>query len=282
MEPKRLTLANFNDFYPDDAACLDALFAERWAQGEPCPGCMRPTVLYRLKSRPAYSCKWCGWQLSILKGTIFHKSHVGLRDWFLAIYLFSASKQGMSAKELQRHLGHNYKTCWRMCRQVRLLFAEEPKGKLSGTVEADESWFGHEGKKVPVAGLLERGGDIRLKVVTDTDSSTLVPYVRKNVEEGSVLSTDQHLPYRRVTRHGYGHISVNHSKWQWADGEASTNGLENFWGLTKRAIRSTYVSVGEKYVSSYLAEFSWRRNHAGEAVFPLLLSRAARPSRLAP
>lgn len=278
--PKLFTIADFNRLYPSNNACLEALFLARFDPVDVCPGCMKRSKFSKLKQRKCYSCQWCGYHIYPLAGTIFHKSRTPLKKWFFAIFLFANSKNGVSAMELHRQLGVTPKCAWRMAKHIRTLFTEEPTTQLSGIVEADESWFGPKKRKVPVAGLLERGGQIRTRVVSDVGAVTLVPYIQKNVAEGSTLSTDEHKPYRRVRRLGYTHVSVNHSKWQWKNGEASTNGLEGHWSLVKRSIRGTYVSVSLKFLPLYLAEFSFRRNHRQETLFPLLVKRAARPSVL--
>lgn len=280
--PKPFTIANFNRLYPTNAACLESIFLNRYEQLDVCPGCMQKGKFSRLKKRKCYSCQWCGYQIYPLAGTIFHKSRTPLKLWFFAMYLFASSKNGVSACELQRQLGVTQKCAWRMAKQIRTLFTEQPTTQLSGTVEADESWFGHKGKKVPVVGLVERGGKIITKMVTDVDTATLIPYIERYVAKGSLVTTDEHLPYKRLRTRGYSHATVNHKRWQWYDKNtgASTNTLEGHWGLVKRAIRGTYGSVSAKYVPLYLAEFSWRRNHASEAMFPLLVARAAKPSQL--
>lgn len=180
---------------------------------------------------------------------------------------------------MSRHLGVGYKTAWRITKQLRLLYLEEI-AELSGVIEADETWIGHKGKKVPVVGLVQRGGKIVTKVTTDVDTKTLIPFIEANVAKGSTLSTDQHRPYRAVTRRGYHHISVNHAAYEWKVGEASTNTLEGHWGHMKRSIRGTYGSISSTHASLYVAEFSWHRNHRQDVVpkFVQLLAKAALPA----
>lgn len=276
---KHFTITDFNRTYPTNAACLDALFEAQYEKVEKCPGCMRVTKFSRLKKRKCYACQWCGYQIHPLAGTIFHKSSTPLKKWFYAIYLFASSKNGVSAKELERQLGVTYKCAFRIAKQIRTLFQEEPEAVLSGIVEADESWFGWRNHKVPVAGLVERGGKLLTKAVEDVKASTLIPYIERYVAKGTLVTTDEHLPYRILRRRGYQHESVNHKAWQWKKGEASTNTLEGHWGLMKRSIRGTYGTISSKHLSLYLAEFSFRRNHASELVFPLLVSRASQPYR---
>ena len=96
---------------------------------------------YRVTSRKCYAHSEDGKQLHPLAGTIFHKSSTPLTLWFHAIFLFSQSKNGVSAKELERQLGVTYKCAYRIGQQIRKLMKEESM-KLYGTVEADESYIG--------------------------------------------------------------------------------------------------------------------------------------------
>lgn len=277
--PKPFTIAEFNRCYPTEASCLRELFLLRYNYRQDCPKCHRVSRFTRLNRRKCFSCQWCGYQLSPLAGTIFHKSKTPLKKWFYAIFLMASSKNGVSAAELSRQLGVTYKCAYRMAQQIRTLFLEEYP-VLSGEVEADESWFGHKGKKVAVAGLVERGGSIITKVIDDTTATTLIPWIEDNVMKGSALLTDEHRGYWPIGKRGYVHEMVNHKRYQWVNGRASTNTLEGHWGLMKRAIRGTYGSVSSRHLSLYVSEFSWRRNHRKERMFPLLLAEAAKPARV--
>ena len=137
---KRFTIRDFNAQYPTDDACLQELFKHRYGMLRICPGCSRKSRFYRVKSRKCYACQVCGYQLHPLADTIFHKSETPLKSWFYAIYLFANSKNGVSAKELERQLGVTYKTAWRIAKQIRVLF-KSPARKLSHTVEIDDTYI---------------------------------------------------------------------------------------------------------------------------------------------
>lgn len=278
--PKNFTITEFRRTYPTEASCLRALFEEKQGVISVCPKCQRKTKFYRLKRRKAYSCEWCRHKIDVLAGTIFHKSRTPLKSWFYILYLFANSKNGVSAMEIQRQLGVTYNCAYRMGKQIRTLFIENHKEKLKGVVEADESWFGHIGHKVPVAGLVERGGRIITKVVDDVSAKTLIPYIERNVAIGAAIMTDEHRPYRILRRRGYEHETVNHSRWQWKNGRASTNTLESHWGLMKRSIRGTYSAISAQHAQMYVSEFEWRRNHRHADAFPQLLVEASRPLRV--
>lgn len=141
---------SFKDFeaqFPDDAACLDFIYRQRWPKGAKCE-CGKEDCFYRITKRRAYSCSFCGAQIYPAAGTIFHKSETSLKSWFFAIFLMSASRNGVAAKELQRQLGVTYKTAWRMAREIRKLMHGNGS-LLSGVVEADETYIGgkREGKR---------------------------------------------------------------------------------------------------------------------------------------
>lgn len=130
------TINDFNLKYPDDDACLNEIFKQRFSNLENCPACKNKAKFYKVSSRKCYACQFCGHQLYPLAGTIFHKSPTPLKTWFYAIFFFSGSKSGVAALELQRHIGVTYKCAWRMVRQIRILMAQNPP--LLGKAEPDE------------------------------------------------------------------------------------------------------------------------------------------------
>ncbi|MFH1994923.1 MAG: IS1595 family transposase, partial [Nitrospinota bacterium] len=142
MKKKRFTIRQFNKKYPNDDACLREVFEQRNKEAKVCPSCGKPFKFYRVTNRKCFACSCCGYQIHPLAGTIFHKSRTGLRDWFFAIFLFSTSKNGVSAKEIERHIGVTYKTAWRMAKEIRKLFREISPPHLSGIVEMDETYIG--------------------------------------------------------------------------------------------------------------------------------------------
>src|SRR5580658_5503587 len=175
MKPKqsipkelRYTIQTFNAEFPDNDSCLDWLKGQRWPEGLiPCGKCKTDRKHHRVSSRPAYACDYCGSMVSPMAGTIFEKSSTSLRTWFYAMYLMSATRCGISAKQIQRETGVTYKTAWRMFKQIRTLMSEEIS--LEGaSVEVDEMYAGGKRKngtgrpmrgdrvKAPVIGMVER------------------------------------------------------------------------------------------------------------------------------
>lgn len=292
MKPTKFTIKSFNAQYSDDNACLHFIFQKRFGSLKVCPSCKRKTKFNRIAKRKCWCCQFgdCGYQISPLAGTIFHKSETSLKSWFYAIFLFANSKNGVSGKELQRQLGVTYKTAWRMAKQIRTLFNESGGGKLSKIVEADETYIGgtrHGDKrgrsverKTAVFGLVQRDGEVRAQIVPNTKAATILPIMRENVRRGSRLMTDEYTPYNKVRSMGYYHRRINHSAKQYAYGITHVNTIEGFWSQLKRSINGTYHAVSPKYLQSYVDEFSYRYNQRASAspIFSSMLELVARPS----
>lgn len=277
----RYTFKQFKTEFPDDDACLEAVFQNRFGDLKFCPKCAAETKFYRVKKRQSYACMHCGHQLYPLADTIFRKTTTPLWDWFHAIYLFSVSRNGVSAKELERALGVTYKTAWRMAKQIRLLMQEE--GFTLGPddpVEADETYIGGRKRhaqggrdKAIVFGVVERDGQVKAAHVKSAGARVLLPRLRDSVAVGTTIYSDQAAVYKTLKRLGYQHDSVNHSIEEWARGHVHTNTIEGFWPQLKRSIDGTYHAVSPKYLNLYVQEFAFRYNHRTSAVYPVLLER---------
>jgi len=253
----KYTVKDFNADFPNDAACLDYLFKNRWPDGGKCK-CGKSNCFYPVNDRRSYACSWCGAQIYPAAGTIFHKSETSLRTWFFAIFLMSSSKNGVAALELERQLGVTYKTAHRMGHKIRELM-KNGNTMLSGIVEADETYIGerisnmHKSKrpqkrsglndKTPVIGILERGGNIQAKVVGEVKRETLLPNIVENVQKGSFVCTDENFSYRGLRKAGFLHNTVQHQKRQYVFGNAHTNSIEGFWSQLKRSINGTFHHV---------------------------------------
>lgn len=283
----RFTVKHFNERFPDDDTCLDYLFEQAYGALVACPKCsVANPGYYRVRTRKCYECKDCGNQIHPLANTIFHKSSTPLRDWFYVIFLFSVAKNGVSAKEVERHLGVTYKTAWRIAKHVRTLMSEGGN-PLSGVVETDETYIGgrQRGKDVTVQdkavvfGMVERGGGVKAEHVRSAGARVLLPRLQTSIAPGTTVYSDQARVYRTLHRIGYYHDSVNHSLGEYGRGIVHTNTIEGFWGQLKRSIDGTYHCVSRKYLQLYLNEFVYRYNHRTMPVFPVLIASAARRVR---
>ena len=266
-----LTVTEFFRQFPTDDACLEHLWQARYGDEVECPKCGKVGKFYRLSKEPAYSCPRCGHHIHPMVGTPFEKSRTPLQKWFYAMYLFTTTRHGVSAKELQRQLGVTYKTAWRMGHEIRKYMAKvDGETPLGGAVEADETYVGGKrsggkrGRGAPnktiVFGMLERDGDIMTQVVPNVQKRTLQPIITENVEPGSTVHTDELASYRGIDRAGYTHETVNHGLGEYVSGDSHVNGLEGFWARLKLSIRGTHVHVSRKHLLKYVKEFEYRYN----------------------
>ncbi len=252
-------VASFREEFPDNKACLRYIFEKKHSYTCPCGG-----HYYAATQRLCYACSLCGKQIYPLKGSIFERSRTPLIKWFFLIYLFSISKNGVAAMEARRLLGVTEKTSWRMCNLIRSLMKQDTH-KLSGIVEADETYIGGRRKigawrkkKLCVVGMVERGGQLRVRVLKGKHEYQIVPFVEKNLKKGSTLYTD-YAPVYNICR-GYKRGRVMHSIGEYVKGTIHTNTIEGFWGQLKRSLHGTHHAVSKQHLSSYVDEFVFRYN----------------------
>ncbi len=216
-------------------------------------------------------------------GTPFAKSRTDLRLWFYAIYLFTMSRHGVAAKELERTLGVTYKCAWRMAHEIRKHMAQvDGDPPLSGDVEVDETFIGgyKPGRRGPstgktiVMGMLERGGDVMTKVIPNLKRRTLQEPIVENVMQGSTIHSDEALAYDGLEYRGYTHKTVKHRRKQYVSGNSHVNSIESYWSRLKNSIHGTHVWVSPQHMQKYASEFEYRFNsrHHPERMFPELIS----------
>jgi len=247
----------------------------RWPKGIECPRCGSKEHSY-ISTRRFWFCKGCKKQFTVKVASIFEDSPLGMDKWMLAVWLIVTCKNGISSYEIANHLGITQKSAWHLMHRIRKAMQSGSFAKFSGHVEVDETFLGGKARnmhiaqrqrritstggydKVPVMGILERGGKVRVKVVPNRKKHALQTEVRKHVEAGSALYSDALLSYSGLASE-YAHQVIDHAV-AYVDGNVHTNGLENFWSLLKRSIRGTYVSVEPYHLHRYLDEQALRFN----------------------
>ena len=286
---KPMTVTQFLRLFPDDDTCLAHLFEVRYGSHPVCPKCGQVDTFHKLAKLPAYTCN-CGHHVHPMVGTPFHRSRTPLQKWFFAMFLFTTTRNGVAAKEIQRQMGVTYKTAWRMARLIREYMGwvdgDAPVGGSGGPiVEADELFVGGRdrgqgpvGNKTIVFGMAERGGDVVTRVIPDRSENSTTPLVKQFVRAGSKLATDDWTAYRRLGEEGYRHERVNHSAKEYVRGEWHTNTIEAFWSMVNRTIAGTHIHVSAKYLPIYLGEieYRWNLRKKEHLLFPLLLASFAR------
>jgi len=265
--------------FGDADNCLRYLAGRRWPKGRAaCPTCGSKKVRF-LATRRIWECKAKHGkrQFSIKVGTVFEDSALPLSKWLVAIWMVANCKNGVSSYEIHRALGITQKSAWFMLHRIRLAMHTSFFTKLSGEVEADETYIGGKARnmhadkrkrlirgpgplgKAAVMGLLAPHGQVRAKALAVISQSQVQGAVAEQVEPGVELFTDSHPAYFGLGA-DYIHKVIDHAE-AYAKGKIHTNGLENFWTLLKRRLKGTYISVEPFHLFRYLDEQVFRYNH---------------------
>ena len=262
-------------FFNNEDVCRQTLAEARWGDDVVCPHCGEHHCAKRKDGR--FRCNKCKHNFSCTTGTIFQNTKLPLQKWFIAMYLMSSHKKGVSSLQIMRDCEVTQKTAWFILHKIRGLYAQNDSKSLRGKVEMDEMYLGgreankHESKKTPnnqgrstktpIFGMIERGGSVVAMKVDDTKGATLMPIVSQFVEEGSVTYTDEAGIYGKLGSNGYVHEIVNHSQREYVRAsDIHTNGIEGFWAHFKRVIFSTYHCVSKDYLQRYIDEQTYRWN----------------------
>ena len=271
-------LPTFLKRFGTDAPCRAYLVRARWPAGFCCTGCGHDQA-WSHKKRLIEECTACGKQHSILAGTIFEQTKTGLAKWFLAIYLVTSSKGGISAMELKRQMGFgSYQTAWSWLHKIRRAMVRPERTPLAARVEADETYVGGPrpgragrgaGGKIKVAGAVESGrgtargrrlGRLRLAVVADASARSLESFLGQNVERPATVVTDGWSGYGGLAAKGYAHEPVNLAA-TWGDAALRLPAIHLVFGLAKRWLLGTHHgAVSSKHLGAYLDEFTFRFN----------------------
>ena len=272
MVVKFRSLSDLLHALPDEESCIAYLEWIVW-KGKVVSPYDPQSQVYKCKGHN-YKCKNTGKYFNARTNTMFYRSSVPLQKWFMAIWLFMAHRKGLSSVQLSKDIGVTQKTAWAMLHRIRKCFGEQNKELvLDGTVEIDETFIGgnrHKDKKVkhskgrsfkdkvPVFGMLQRGGNVVAKVVANTRAKTLRKEINKTIVEGSTVYSDE-WNYGNLSRK-YNHSYINHCYGVYGIGEVTTNSIEGFWSILKRGIIGVYHKVSKWHLQKYVDEFVFRYN----------------------
>jgi len=261
--------------FPDEQSCIDHLELLRW-NGNVVSPFSSTSKVYKCKGNN-YRCRETGKYFNVRTDTLFDSTKIELRKWFIAIYIITSHKKGISSVQLSKDLGVTQKTGWLMLHKIRHCFGIHNSGELEGDVEIDETYVGGKNKnrhydkkvknsqgrsykdKTPVIGMLERGGRLVAKKIDDVTAPTLTLEVMKVIKPEANIHTDEWQGYRYVGNN-YNHSIVKHGCGEYVSGNTHTNTIEGFWSILKRGIIGIYHVVSRKHLQKYVDEFVFRYN----------------------
>lgn len=264
-----MNLVKLVELFHSEDRCRSYLEELRWPDALACLRCGN-TSISRIKARDQYECNSCRYQFSVLTNTIFHDTHLPLNKWFMAVYLMCEGKKGVSANQLKRTLNIAYRTAWYLSHRIRNAMAQARSDvpKLTDTIEVDETWVGGKvvgkghgftGNKAIVVGVVQRKGEIILRVVEDRTRKTLHEIILTNTDpKARAIFTDEWPAYAGIGDQDTRHETVNHSQDEYVRGEVHTNTVEGVWSLLKRSIVGSFHHVSVKHLDAYLDELEWR------------------------
>ena len=284
------TILDLLKTFPDEQSCINHLESLRWVNADVVSPFNPLSKVYKC-AKNRYRCKETGKYFNVKTSTLFDNSKIELQKWFLAIWLVTSHKKGISSTQLSKDIGVTQKTAWFMLQRIRNCFGFDNDNNLSNEVEVDETYVGgknknkHNTKKVegtqgrsvkdkaPVFGMVERGGKLNAKCVDDVTIRTLTKEIVRYVNDATVYS-DKWLGYNALKRI-YDHQFIKHGAGQYVNGRVHTNTIEGFWSLLKRGIVGIYHFTSVKHLQKYVDEFVFRyntRDTSEVSRFNLLLS----------
>ena len=292
------SLVDLVRYFSDECKCIEYLERVRWNGKVVSP--FDPTSEVH-KCAKGYWCENTNKKFNAKTRTIFENSKIPLQKWFVAIWMVTSHKKGISSIQLSKDIGVTQKTGWFMLQRIRKCCEAENHSTLHNEVEVDEAYIGGRErnrkpisetdtkgaqgrstrKKTPVIGLVERNGKVVSHIISDAKSSTLTPSIQNVVDRNSTIYTDEWKGYTLIDRL-YNHQCVRHKEKEFSRGNVSTNTIEGFWGLLKRGLLGIYHSTSKKHLQMYIDEFVFRyntRNCADSDRFGMLLENSERRLR---
>jgi transposase-like protein len=288
-EKDELNLISLAQEYSDEDKARGLLESILWPKGAGCPHCQnhKEKPIYRLQPKPAskspgrkgvHKCGACRKQFTVTVRTIFEDSHLLISKWLMAIFIICSSKKSISALQLSRMLKTAYKAAWFMAHRLR--FAVSPEMPLAellkGVVEVDETFVGGKGfrcsqsrSKTPVMALIERGGSMQARVVSNVTQHNLGKVLHECVSKQAIVNTDEHPAYSKPLKDWKEHSTVVHSQGEYsrrnADGTVSgINSCESFFSLLKRGVYGSWHHVSREHLPKYANEFAFRWDTRGQ------------------
>lgn len=286
--PKSPILENLRLACADEASAVEFMEKRRWGDHPCCPRCGDMDV-YAMASKDGernknyrWRCRGCKKMYTVRTGTVMEESRLPMRVWVYCFWKACASKKGISALQLSREMEITHKSALFVMHRIRTAMSSEggPTPKLTGTVEADETYVGGkpryrkvgkrgrrpagESNKIPVAGFVARGGDLRLRQMERVNMATVGAAVQEHIDASSRLMTDESSAYTKIGKQfAGGHETTNHSRREYvrfSDRSVHSNTIEGAFSLLKRGIYGTFHSVSKKHLAKYLGEFEFRYN----------------------
>ena len=299
-----MTFMELMEKFPTEKAVIGYFLKVRYPSGVCCNHCGSVKVYQENNYPKVFHCNDCVNSFSPFKHTIFEKSSTDLRKWMYAIHLFLNAKKGISAMQLQREIGVTYKTAWRMLHQIRKAMGNVDNPEFINTiVEIDETYIGGKPRKenkrddddndgggkrgrgtskTPIVGVVDRKGkkvyakiampNAEGKKLTARQLVDVLKTVSK-AENNNTIMTDEFRGYSPLSRSGYVHMRVDHTK-AFVDGNTHTNNIESFWSTLKRGVYGIYHHVSVKHMQQYVNEFCFRYNNRNQDMFNLVLKQS--------